>query len=818
MHISMDWIRDFVDLPAFEGKEGARKVATRFTMATAEVEEVLMADEYYDRVVVAQIQQVEKHPAADKLNLVTFQYGPGKTHKVVCGAQNVRPGLKVPYAPLDTSLPNGMILTPKNIRGIMSEGMLCSGEELKIPSTIDGLLELPDSAPVGQTLGDYLQKKRDIVFVVDNKSLTHRPDLWGHFGMAREFATAFDCPLKNPFSREWETKYRDLISKQKGSQSPVAIKVDQDSSCLGYYGISIDQIKVTESPEWLKERLNTVGLRPINSIVDISNYVMCELGIPLHIFDREAIEGGGVHIESLKADEEFLTLDEQRRMLKVGDTVIRDQKKTLVLAGIMGGLNSGVSMSTSRIFIEVANWKAAHVRKTSVRLGLRTDSSQRYEKSLDSLMLQRTMYRTIELILQLNPDAKIIGKLEYDGPDLSDRKPLVIATSVSSIVKQLGIEISGEKVLHILQSLDFKVSKDGQLWQVEVPSYRSTKDIECEADIVEEIGRVIGYDNIQAKAPELSIRPVRLTPMQTVHRKIRDYLIFGERCFEVLTYPMVGQDLLRRACINEQLAPKIINALSVDHNLMRPSLIPSLLEAAALNSKNFEKFRLFEIGRIYNLNMDKKKGHFADEKHVLGMVFYHNERTPIMESQNAVERLLSVLNVPFDIRMPMEKFMCPLMPLQWSGKHPFEHRDIMAMGKPHGTIFSVHPLILRNFKLKGHLSLVFLDLSLFEKELPKDKAKYTPLAKFPGTLFDFTVIASEGREAQSIIGIIQKQKVPIVENVSVLDVYALPEGKRAITVRLSFLDREKTLTAEIVKMAEEKILAALLEQGFPLRS
>ena len=340
MHISMDWIREFVDLPPFEGKEGARKVATRFTMATAEVEEVLMSDEYYDRVVVAQIQQVEKHPAADKLNLVTFQFAPGKTHKVVCGAQNVRPGLKVPYAPLNTSLPNGMVLTPKNIRGVMSEGMLCSGEELKIPSQIEGLLELPDSAPIGQTLGDYLNKKRDLVFVVDNKSLTHRPYLWGHFGMAREFATAFDCPLKNPFSSDWEKKYCDLILKQKGSQSPVAVKVGQDTSCLGYFGISMDHIRVTESPDWLKERLITVGLRPINNIVDISNYVMCELGIPLHIFDRDTIEGGIVQIDALKADEEFVTLDEQRRSLKAGDTVIHDQKKTLVLAGIMGGLNS----------------------------------------------------------------------------------------------------------------------------------------------------------------------------------------------------------------------------------------------------------------------------------------------------------------------------------------------------------------------------------------------------------------------------------------------------------------------------------------------
>ncbi len=818
MHISIGWIRDFVDLPPFAGKDGARKVATRFTMATAEVEEVLASDEYFDRVVVAQIQQIDKHPAADKLNLVTFQYGPNRTHKVVCGAQNVRVGLKVPYAPLDTNLPNGMLLTPKNIRGIVSEGMLCSGEELKIPSNIDGLLELPESAPIGQTLGDYLKKERDVIFVVDNKSLTHRPDLWGHYGMAREFATAFDCPLKNPFTADWEKKYLGVIQSKKGSTSPIKIKVEQESSCLGYFGLSVDNIKVTESPDWMKERLTTVGLRPINNIVDISNYVMCELGIPLHIFDRDKIEGGMVHINALQSDEDFITLDEQTRHLKAGDTVIRDQKKSLVLAGIMGGLNSGVTESTSKIFIEVANWKAAQVRKTSVRLGLRTDSSQRYEKSLDSQMLKRTLLRTLELVMQLNPNASIVGNIEYDGPTLEGMKPLVIETSFSAIIKQLGIDIAEDKLVHILNSLDFKIKQQGNSLQVEVPSYRATKDIECEADIVEEIGRIIGYDNIQAKAPELKIRPTRLTGMQTVHRKIRDYLINGERCFEVLTYPMVGDELLRKAGLSSQTAPKIINALSIDHNLMRPSLIPSLLESAALNAKSYDEFRLFEIGRIYNLNTDKKKDDFADEKHVLGMAFYHKDQTCIMKIQNSVERLLSILNLPFDLRPPMEKFSCPLIPSNWHGRHPYEHRDVMTMGKPHGTIFSVHPMVLRNFKLKGHVSLALFDLSLFEKDLPKDKAKYVPLAKFPGALFDFTVVAAAGSEAQTILSVIQKQKNPLLERASILDVYLLPDGQRAVTCRLEFIDREKTLTAEVLKMSEEKILDALSAAGFPLRS
>jgi len=814
MHISLNWIRDFVDLPPVATKEEQKTVATRFTMATAEVEEVISSQEYLNRVVVAEITNIERHPGADKLNLVSFNYGPGKTHRVVCGAQNVKVGLKVPYAPLNTTLPGNFTLTPKNIRGVVSEGMLCSGEELEIPSTVDGLLELDGKAIVGAPMASYLGKKQDVILVVDNKSLTHRPDLWGHYGMAREFAAAFLKPLKSPFTDLWMTQIQKNIPSGPVSDNFVKVKVDSESSCLGYYGLTLKAVKVGPSPKWMIERLESVGLRSINNIVDISNYVMLELGVPLHIFDRKKIIGNQVNIKRSGVNQKFKTLDEVERELSSSDTVICDSEQSLVLAGIMGGLNSGVDDSTNEIFIEVANWKASEVRKTSVRLGLRTESSQRYEKSLDSALLKRTLLRTLELVLQLNPEAKVLAPIQYDGPELHKNKLLVIQTSVLSIEKQLGVVVGEEKIVDIFRSLDFVVQKGAAGLEVTIPSYRATKDIGCEADLVEEIGRIIGYDNIPAKAPLLNVAPARLTPMQAATRKIRDHLVLSESCFEVMTYPMIGKDLLKKSFITEDCL-ELVNALSQEHSLMRPNLLASLLEATSTNTKNYENGRLFELGRIYNKGQESKT--FVSEKHVLGMVYFSKEKTPFLDLSNSLERLLSNLNLAFDFRQPNEKFPSSLLPTKWRGIHPYEHRDLMIMGKVMGTVISIHPLVLREFKIRCQVSMAFLDLGLFERELPKEKNKYKPLAKFPDSTFDFTVTIEGEKEAGQILDIVNKLKMNEIVSVAIVDVYSQSPNVRSITARVEFLDREKTLTSKFLKMAEEKIVAELERNGFPLK-
>jgi phenylalanyl-tRNA synthetase beta chain len=808
MLISIDWIKDFTKLPDLE----AKAIGERFTLGTAEVEDIQTSGLYWQQIKVASVLKTEPHPEADKLQLATIDVGDGVERRVVCGAHNCRAGIKTPYAPVGVTLPGGLTLEPKKIRGVLSEGMLCSEEELGTKESSEGILELPEATPVGMTMAKYFDETSDVILDVDNKSLTHRPDLWGHYGIAREFSALFETPLSNPYDEVWQS---DLESKfDSNSDTPLKPQVAPDSAGLAYWGLAIDGVEVTESPRWLQRRLQAVGLRPINNIVDASNYVMLELGIPNHVFDREKIAGNLV-IEKLQAPQKFITLDEVERDLEVGDTVIRDDHKTLVLAGIMGGLNSGVSETTTKVFLEVANWHASSVRRTSTRLGLRTDSSQRYEKTLDSSLCYRTLLRLTQVILELCPKAKIIGVPAYDGLDLTEREPLLIETSYEKIIKVLGHEISNERVLNIFSALGFKVERSGGALIVNVPSWRATKDIECEADLIEEIGRVVGYDHISPIAPALEVTPVRLNPTQVMHRKIKDFMSLHANAHEVMTYPLIGEELLKRAGMDKLDAKVLINALSKDHDRMRPSLVPSLLEACAKNAKNSESFNLFEIGRVY---LDSKDG-FCEEHNQLIVASFDRNTTPFMRVSNTAERLLSFLQLPADMGPRHPKFSNLVVDENWHGVHPYEFTNIKIMGRPFGAVFSLHPLVLRQFKIKGHLSFFILDMHAFETKPIKDRTSYHPLPKFPSSEFDFTLDLAQDTPVGDVLAALSKIKIKELVSTKVLDIFKPNDkARKYITFRSTFLDPQATLTGEFLKSAEANIISSMEKAGYPLRS
>jgi phenylalanyl-tRNA synthetase beta chain len=556
-----------------------------------------------------------------------------------------------------------------------------------------------------------------------------------------------------------------------------------------------------------------VGLRPINNIVDISNYVMLELGIPLHIFDRKKIIGGQVHIRSLEENQKFTTLDEVERELVVGDTIIEDKEKTLVLAGIMGGLNSGVDETTTEIFIEVANWKASEVRKTSTRLGLRTDSSMRYEKTLDSQLCYRTLLRTFEMVLKQCPNALAVGGVEYDGDDLNSFKPLEISIAPEEISRTLGKEISVSQITQILESLDFKVDKSDENLRLTVPSYRSTKDIECRADIIEEIGRIIGYDNINPQGPLLGVSPVRLSPLQILKRKSQDFLVEHGHALELTTYPMVGDSLLKKCSWPHDFSDlKLVNSLSVDHDRMRGSMVPSFLEVAALNSKNKDHFRFFEWGRTY-----KKSGDFAEESTVLAIAYFSKTASPCLDLLNDVEALCRFTNIPADIVDAHPKFKNEVVSEDWVGIHPYEFKNLRIMGKMKGAVLSVHPLILKKMKIKGHLSLGLIDMSAFESRLPKEKFSYKALPKFPSSRFDYTL---ELRSDQSVIEIFDAlKKVKVKADIShkIVDIFTPDNGEKYVTMAALLSNPEKTLEGEFIKECEEKIINSLEQQGILLK-
>jgi phenylalanyl-tRNA synthetase beta chain len=804
MLISLNWIKDFVEIPDMPPKE----LASKFTLATAEVEDVLVKGEALRAVKVVEIKSLKPHPDSDKLNLVTFDLGNGTTKEVVCGAPNVRPGLKVPFAPIGTTLPNGMTLEAKKIRGILSEGMLCSETELGLGEGKSGLMELSSDARPGTPIPDYLKMDSDIILDVDNKSLTHRPDLWGYLGLAREFAAAHNKPLKNKFSSDWEKKVEAHFTKEP---SPVKVEVNSDSSCLAYYGLSIDGIKMRPTPDFIKNRLESVGLRSINLVVDISNYVMIELGIPNHIFDREKIHGGKVLIRRAGQEMKFKTLDDVDRDLIASDTIISDTERPLVLAGLMGGLESGVTDSTSKLFLEVANWEAPEVRKTSVRLGLRTDSSQRYEKTLDSNLCYRTLLRLVELIREHSPEAKIVGSPEKFVKTEKLSQVTNLNITHKEITTALGYNVDENRIKSIFESLDFKVNLKDGVFHVAVPTYRTTKDISCKADLIEEIGRMIGYDNIPAVSPMLPVRPVRLSPTKQFHRKIQDFLVQHARALEVMTYPLVGKDLLEKAMwpdLSEKLV--LVNALSVEQDRMRPSIIPSVIEKASQNQKNFDAFSFFEIGRSY-LDYEKERSQVV-------IAMYSREATRFVEVENVVEKLLATLNVSFNFAPANDKFPSAVLPKSWQGIHPNEFVNVQIMGKFTGAIFSVHPLILKNYKMKGHLTLAVIDITDLEAREMKDKTKYQPIPKFPSSSIDVTVVMEKDAPAASAIMALNTLKVKEIKNKSIVSVFMIDEMKKAVTVRTVFEDSEKTLAPETIKTLEQNVIQALEKAGFHLRA
>jgi phenylalanyl-tRNA synthetase beta chain len=807
VNISLNWIKEFVNLPNIDVDD----LANSFTMTTAEVEGVSTTLSHLKAIRVAQIVSLEKHPEADKLNLVTFNFGGKENKEVVCGAPNVRVGIKIPYAPLGTTLPNGMTLEPKKIRGYLSEGMLCSEVELGLGEGASGLMELPEDAVIGTAMIDFLGLDSDTILDVDNKSLTHRPDLWGHYGIAREFAAAYEVELANPYADKWQNQLESLFTKEK---SPIQPQVDNDCSCRAYWGLSVDNINITASPSWLVNKLEACGLRSINNIVDISNYVMLELGMPLHIFDRDLIENNIIHVKKLNKEDNFITLDEIERKLLPTDTIICDANKPLVLAGIMGGLNSGVNAKTNKVFIEVANWQAEQVRTTSTRLGLRTDSSQRYEKSLDSHQCYKTLLRSLDLIKQICPDAQVIGKPEYAGHNLNDFSPKVIVTSQQRICSVLGRDVSEDKLVSIFTALGFKVKNDAGSFEVTLPSFRTTKDIEYEACLIEEVGRIIGYDNIEPVSPLTEIQTTRFTSEKDLYRKVQDFMVMKGNSLEVMTYPLVGKKILEKAKwpgLNEELV--LVNALSNDADRMRPSMVPQALNTVAINAKNFASFNFFEMGRSY-LPENKK---FSNERHQLLIGMFSKKENVFVSLINTVEKLLTTLNIPYDLTGDGGKFKNSLVDKDWFGTHPHEYLNLRIMGKFQGVIASAHPLVLRQFKVKGNFSFAVIDFTDFHTRPMKAKNKYTSISKFPTSSFDCTVLVDKKNPANAPLEVLKKIKMKEMVNRKIVDVFSLNESQNAVTLTVTFEDPTQTLKSEFLKSGEEKIISSLETAGFSLK-
>jgi phenylalanyl-tRNA synthetase beta chain len=809
MHISLNWVRQFCP---FETKETPFEIGATISLHTAEVEQAVARGESLSALVAARVVGVKAHPNADRLTLVDVDVGGGVRREVVCGAPGVKPGMIVPYAPPGSTV-GGQEIREAKVRGVVSQGMLCSEKELELAAESEGLWELPAETPAGLPLAKAYPEIHDVILEIDNKSLTHRPDLWGHHGIAREVSAIYRVPL-GPL------KVEESLASAKG-KSAVRVSIEgkgvggRDALCRRYCGLQIDGVKVGPSPPWLRRRLHSIGSRSINNLVDVTNYILFELGQPLHAFDTSRLEGGEIRVRRAVGGEVLQLLDGSEAKLEGDDLVIADARSAIALAGIMGGAGSQISDTTTSIFLESANFAPARVRRTSIRVGKRTDSSLRFEKSLDPENARIAILRAARLVLDLCPGSKVVGPLHDVGHEPAS--PIEIPTSAAFISHRLGAEIDAKEVRATLERLGFHVRGDtGGEWKVRVPSWRATKDVSIREDLVEEVGRIHGYDRIAPTAPRWTIDAPRANERRRFERAAKELLASHSGLSEVFTYSMVGVAHCRFFGLDPDAHIRLKNPMSEDMDRLRREIVPILLEKTRDNQRYSSQFGFFELGRVFRKTRDKLRApELPDERNRLAGVLAFEKKGPenFYEVRHAVLALLERLHVR-GITFA-ENRGGHLEP--WA--HPAVYAKVLAQGKDVGRLYRVHPAIEARLELSGDVLAFDLDFdAVFES--PRRSVEYRPLQKYPTVPFDVAVVAPERTAVGDIRKIIAKAAGSFLLSCDVFDVFRAEQfgpEKKSVAFHLVLGSDERTLTSEERASIEERVMEALKAAGYPLR-
>ncbi len=800
MNISINWIKDFVDI---KDDVDLNALAQDFTLRVAEVEHIVDEKKEYENMVVGQIKKISDHSDADKLKVTQTDIG-GEVVQIVCGGPNIYEGMMVPVAKVGAEVRwhgegDKVVMKKAKIRGVESLGMICAGDEIGLNPTPEGVLDLSDLKPrVGDPLYKVL-KKDDFILEIDNKSLTHRPDLWGHYGIAREIAVLLDEKLK-PFKV-------DVSYPKSGEKLEVEVK-DTDK-CRRYIGVKIENVKIGPSPKWMQDRLIATGHSVINNVVDATNYVMEELGQPLHAFDAKKVSLPIV-VRTAYEGEEIVTLDGESRELSSDMLLIADKNNGIAIAGVMGGANSQIDDDTSEIILEAANFDPASVRNTSVKLNLRTDAVQRFEKSLDPNLPAIAMDRLCELILKISPGARIVSK-KVDVKNFDD-KPKKILLEFEEVRKKIGVFISDKDIVSILEKLEFVVDDKGDgTAEVVVPSFRATKDVLISDDLVEEVARIYGYNNIEAVLPSL---PARL-PRENNERKLkhfaRNIFSIGLSYTEVYNYSFYSKDDVVKSGIPEEFHLQIENYLSEEQTHLRVSLVPNLLKNVGFNLKYFDEFKIYEVGRTYE---DLQEFFPIEEKKIAGFVVKKKFKGEIFyEAKADLESFLSFFAVG---RLEFRKgeTLCPYAhPVRFGGYYDKKTGEEIA------RVFELHPLVAHNYDLKNVKIAGFeVNFSKLSK-LGLKKLSYSAIAKYPGISIDVSVLLDKEKVMRDVILAILKSD-SLIRDVSLFDFYEgenIPKGKKAVAFKVLLQSDERTLSDKDMKVVQEKIFRNLKEIGGEIR-
>jgi len=786
MFISMNWISEFVDLTGLDRNE----LISKFSLSTAEVEnEIFYKGSNLSGVVVARIEEVNEHPESKKLHLLKVNVGKDELVDVVCGAPNVRVGMKTAFAQVGAKL-GEIEITPRPLAGYVSNGMCCSEMEIGISDDHSGIMDITDDVALGTDIKE-LYEIDDIIFEVDNKSLTNRPDLWGHYGIAREFATIAGRPLK-PIDVDDLSKYASLPS--------IDMKI-MDEMCQRYTCIKIENINTNVSPVNMRIRLYYCGMRAINLLADLTNYIMLEIGQPMHAFDSRKVEK--IRIQRFPEDVEFVTLDGTTRTVDNQTLMICNDNTPVAIAGIMGGLDSEILEDTTELTLESATFEASGIRKASVRLAHRTDASARYEKSLDPELAPVAVGRFLYLLSKIEPGFKVISSLtdeyKFHYPQIA------LDFDKAFVDKYTGIDISSDAIEKTLTALGFGVTRNGDNFTAAVPSWRATKDVTIKADIIEEITRIYGYDNFDVFTAKTPLYPIRVSTEKSNEERIKDILVKRYGLHELHSYIWQYYDEYQKLGIEVEDNIKLLNSTNPNIETIRRTIIPTQMCQINSNMGYDDEYGIFEVGHVAN---GLKADGLVDEQKKLAITLYAKNT----EVETLYFRLRDILeNIVNDIKHDTLDF--EKKEATHSYQHPKNLNKVMCQGIELGEMGIAHPNVAAKIDKKATIVYAELDIKEFAKLADKGIAYEEP-SKYPTIEIDLSFVTDRFAPIKAAI---QATGSSLIKKIDVFDIYKTEE-ESSISVRIVFANNERTLVREEVTEVTDKIIDSLKAEGILLKA
>ncbi|HCL20686.1 MAG TPA: phenylalanine--tRNA ligase subunit beta [Oscillibacter sp.] len=811
MKVSLNWIRDYVQLPA---DADLKKLAYDLTMSTVEVEDTIELAKQFDHMVVGVINTIEQHPNADKLRVCKTDIG-GRVESIVCGGSNLREGMKVAVA-----LPGSVCrwhgegepveIKKSKLRGVDSYGMICGAVEIGLadlfPTKEEAhILDLSDfDAPAGTPLADALDLN-DIILEIDNKSMTNRPDLWGHYGIAREIAALYDLPMKE-FPR---------FDRNVANTAGFHVTVEDAERCPRYLSAQIEGLSVKPAPYQMQSRIWKVGMRPINALVDITNYVMLATGQPTHAFDSDHI-AGHVIVRRAGEGEKLLLLNGKELALSGDDLVIADDAGVVGLAGVMGGAKDSILPETDKVILEVANFDAKGIRRTALRYDNRTEASARYEKAIDPERCDQAFDLSMQLLGQLYPEMKVTGLVDEYPQHL---KQAEIDVPLSWLERRLGKRLPPEEIRHKMELLGYGISFSGDNMHVVVPTWRSTGDVSIQADIMEEVARMYGYENFEAEPITTTFDGAINQLDKDLERRIKEYLAIRCGMQEIFTYPWMEESYVNAVLQSTEGILSLSTPPSPAERFVRSSLLPNLCKAVVKNERYFDEFSIFETAQVfrdenYTSPYDPREKLPSQRKNVAGaFVTTDKDITALFRKAKGVVEMMARY-----VHMETLTFRQTEKPV-WAD-------NVVWLNICRGEE-KVGDLALLSKKVSMACGIKNLNVMLFQLDqdslvpLKSRTNTFTHMAEYPMTDYDISLLLDGSVQWKDVLQTVGGIKSELLHGASFVDEYRgkqVPAGKKSLTLRLSIGSKEKTLTSSEIEEVASNVLNKIAKRfGAELR-